>query len=295
MVTFLPLVSRSAGDAVRARTDAVGAAVVRRAVDQHARRRSAPTSSSSSIRTCWRTARCCRAPANGFAVSIEAGCNGVEATIVLVAAILAFPAPWKRKLVGLAIGIVRRAGAQHRARDQPVLSRPMELQRLRMGAPLRLAGADHARRADRLAALGAHPAARRRRRSASLAAVAALAVDAHRRLACAIRPCWSSPGCACTLFVWCFASRAAAWPDRAAGRVCHAASRCRSRSGRRAARRHTITFVTSLKAASATVAAAARAAWCRTKSTCGTIHLRPAAAGGADPRRARAASHCEIC
>src|SRR5256886_17273669 len=43
---------------------------------------------------------------NGFAVSIEAGCNGVEATIVLVAAILAFPAPWKRKLVGLAIGII---------------------------------------------------------------------------------------------------------------------------------------------------------------------------------------------
>jgi exosortase H (IPTLxxWG-CTERM-specific) len=43
--------------------------------------------------------------ASGFAVSIEAGCNGVEATIVLVAAILAFPAPWKRKLVGLAIGV----------------------------------------------------------------------------------------------------------------------------------------------------------------------------------------------
>src|SRR5689334_3945948 len=42
---------------------------------------------------------------NGFAVSIEAGCNGVEATIVLVAAILAFPAPWKRKLIGLAIGV----------------------------------------------------------------------------------------------------------------------------------------------------------------------------------------------
>jgi exosortase H (IPTLxxWG-CTERM-specific) len=43
---------------------------------------------------------------SGFAVSIEAGCNGVEATIVLVAAILAFPASWKRKLTGLAIGIV---------------------------------------------------------------------------------------------------------------------------------------------------------------------------------------------
>ena len=39
---------------------------------------------------------------NGFAVSIEAGCNGVEATIVLIAAMLAFPAPWKHMLVGLA-------------------------------------------------------------------------------------------------------------------------------------------------------------------------------------------------
>ena len=43
---------------------------------------------------------------SGFAVSIEAGCNGVEATIVLLAAILAFPAPWKHKLMGLAAGIV---------------------------------------------------------------------------------------------------------------------------------------------------------------------------------------------
>jgi len=47
---------------------------------------------------------------NGFAVSIEAGCNGVEATIVLVAAILAFPAPWRRKLLGLGVGIVAVQG-----------------------------------------------------------------------------------------------------------------------------------------------------------------------------------------
>jgi exosortase H (IPTLxxWG-CTERM-specific) len=47
---------------------------------------------------------------NGFAVSIEAGCNGVEATIVLIAAILAFPASWKRKLIGLAAGIVAVQG-----------------------------------------------------------------------------------------------------------------------------------------------------------------------------------------
>jgi exosortase H (IPTLxxWG-CTERM-specific) len=47
---------------------------------------------------------------NGFAVSIEAGCNGVEATIVLVSAVLAFPASWRRKLVGLAIGIIAVQG-----------------------------------------------------------------------------------------------------------------------------------------------------------------------------------------
>jgi exosortase H (IPTLxxWG-CTERM-specific) len=47
---------------------------------------------------------------NGFAVSIEAGCNGVEATIVLVAAMLAFPASWERKLIGLAVGVVAVQG-----------------------------------------------------------------------------------------------------------------------------------------------------------------------------------------
>ena len=47
---------------------------------------------------------------NGFAVSIEAGCNGVEATIVLVAAMLAFPAPWKNKIIGLVIGIIAVQG-----------------------------------------------------------------------------------------------------------------------------------------------------------------------------------------
>jgi len=47
-----------------------------------------------------------RSATNGFAVSIEAGCNGVEATIVLVAAMLAFPAPWRYRLAGLAIGFV---------------------------------------------------------------------------------------------------------------------------------------------------------------------------------------------
>ena len=51
-----------------------------------------------------------RSTSNGFSVSIEAGCNGVEATIVLLAAILAFPAPWKNKLVGLVAGIAAVQG-----------------------------------------------------------------------------------------------------------------------------------------------------------------------------------------
>jgi len=43
---------------------------------------------------------------NGFAISIERGCNGVEAVIILVSAMLAFPAPWKFKLAGIGIGFV---------------------------------------------------------------------------------------------------------------------------------------------------------------------------------------------
>ncbi|MEZ5443421.1 MAG: exosortase H [Lysobacterales bacterium] len=44
--------------------------------------------------------------ANGFAVSIERGCNGLEAVIILIAAVSAFPASWKHKLVGLVAGFV---------------------------------------------------------------------------------------------------------------------------------------------------------------------------------------------
>lgn len=47
---------------------------------------------------------------NGFAVSIEPGCNGVEAMLVLLAAILAFSASWRYKLWGLAWGFVAIQG-----------------------------------------------------------------------------------------------------------------------------------------------------------------------------------------
>lgn len=43
---------------------------------------------------------------SGFAVSIEAGCNGVEATIVLIAAVIAFPASWKARISAISLGFL---------------------------------------------------------------------------------------------------------------------------------------------------------------------------------------------
>ena len=42
----------------------------------------------------------------GYAVSIKSGCNGVEAAMILAAAILAYPAPWLNKLSGMVIGVL---------------------------------------------------------------------------------------------------------------------------------------------------------------------------------------------
>ncbi len=39
-----------------------------------------------------------------FAVNIKNGCNGVETLIIFLAAVLAFPATWKARLIGLALG-----------------------------------------------------------------------------------------------------------------------------------------------------------------------------------------------
>ncbi len=41
-----------------------------------------------------------------FAVNIENGCNGVETALLFVSAVLAFPAPWKRRLAGLGLGFL---------------------------------------------------------------------------------------------------------------------------------------------------------------------------------------------
>lgn len=41
---------------------------------------------------------------SGFSVSIESGCNGIEALIVLISAMLVFPTQWQYKLTGIVIG-----------------------------------------------------------------------------------------------------------------------------------------------------------------------------------------------
>ena len=41
----------------------------------------------------------------GFAVNILNGCNGVYISAILVSAVLAFPATWRQRLAGLAVGI----------------------------------------------------------------------------------------------------------------------------------------------------------------------------------------------
>jgi len=43
---------------------------------------------------------------SGFAVSIEAGCNGVEATIVLIAAVVAFPGNWRSRALAIGLGFL---------------------------------------------------------------------------------------------------------------------------------------------------------------------------------------------
>jgi exosortase H (IPTLxxWG-CTERM-specific) len=42
---------------------------------------------------------------NGFGLAIKAGCNGVEAAMILIAAMLAFPAPWRYRVIGILVGL----------------------------------------------------------------------------------------------------------------------------------------------------------------------------------------------
>jgi len=41
-----------------------------------------------------------------FSVAIFNGCNGLEAILVFVCGVVAFPAPWRRKLTGILLGFL---------------------------------------------------------------------------------------------------------------------------------------------------------------------------------------------
>jgi exosortase H (IPTLxxWG-CTERM-specific) len=41
-----------------------------------------------------------------FAVNIRNGCNGVEAMVIFLAAVVAFPAPWASRAIGLLLGVL---------------------------------------------------------------------------------------------------------------------------------------------------------------------------------------------
>ncbi len=43
---------------------------------------------------------------NRFAVNIKNGCNGVETMIIFLGAVLAFPASWKARAIGLSLGLL---------------------------------------------------------------------------------------------------------------------------------------------------------------------------------------------
>lgn len=46
----------------------------------------------------------------GHGVSVEAGCNGIEACLILAAAVLAYPASWRLRLWGLLLGFAAVQG-----------------------------------------------------------------------------------------------------------------------------------------------------------------------------------------
>jgi exosortase H (IPTLxxWG-CTERM-specific) len=41
-----------------------------------------------------------------FSVAIYNGCNGLEAILIFVSGVVAFPSPWRRKLAGIALGFL---------------------------------------------------------------------------------------------------------------------------------------------------------------------------------------------
>ena len=57
-------------------------------------------------RTVMAVGQVLRDKGTGAAVSIEPGCNGVEACLILIAGILAFPASWRMRAAGISVGVL---------------------------------------------------------------------------------------------------------------------------------------------------------------------------------------------
>jgi len=85
----------------------------------------------------------------GFGVRIERGCNGVEAVIILFAAIFSFPAPLKNKIIGFVIGFFAiqvlfcDPGFEPGSDHQSFLPRTVESGCFRVVPPVPVAGPDY--------------------------------------------------------------------------------------------------------------------------------------------------------
>ena len=96
---------------------------------------------------------------HGGGIQIVAGCNGVEAVLILVSAVLAFPAPWKHKAHRHRLGFIA-IQALNLVRIISLYYLQRWNQRLvRVVSPVSVAGADHSRCAGVLADLAALAAA----------------------------------------------------------------------------------------------------------------------------------------
>ena len=183
----------------------------------------------------------------------------------------------------------RRAGAERRPRRQPVLPRPVEPRRVRVGAPLRLAGADHARRADRVGDLGAHRF--RRATAAGRCAAGRRAWRRHARLsrerarrcppmhraiaarahASRLRRSRSLAWLPVAFAVWYFAAPVLLWPVVLLLRGSSRARASPTSCARSSSRRRSLTFVTTLRPGDDRAAAAcspSTSTCCCTRSAC---------------------------
>jgi hypothetical protein len=88
--------------------------------------------------------RILRDATTGFAVSIEAGCNGVEAAIVLISGVVAFPASVKHKIIAILAWLLFCASPEYRPHYLALLSGSVEPHGIRVVSPLPVAGAHYA-------------------------------------------------------------------------------------------------------------------------------------------------------